>query len=263
MTHPDFDRWQTKAKEVGVPKPIKVPLHILLGECVEVSNFAKELWQAGDGHLGLESAGSRITRSIADDILSLRRAIQEAQTNYLLAIDPKKSNADLIERANYVMDEITATLEWLLDDDKEEPADQNLAVINRDHQDDSDSADNLAQALHDYATLAKNLQDRMAGLGGFDVKLIGEAFELAEKLGAVTVGGSVRSKEAIAAKLLRDQMSSLLQEKVNLVRSAARFVFRGKPKIVRAVTSSYERRRRAAARRRAEKAAAAGSVNPS
>jgi hypothetical protein len=52
-----------------------------------------------------------------------------------------------------------------------------------------------------------------------------------------------------AAKLLRDRMANLLQDKISFVRSAARFVFRSDPDIIKEVTSSYERRKRAASRR--------------
>jgi hypothetical protein len=42
----------------------------------------------------------------------------------------------------------------------------------------------------------------------------------------------------------------MLMERMNTVRSAAQFVFRNHPSIVREVTSAYERRRRAAQRRK-------------
>ena len=156
-----------------------------------------------------------------------------------------------------MLNEITATIDWQLDDGRSEDADQDLAALKADHEDDSNSADSLAQALYDYASLAKTLKDRIAGLGGFDVALIDEAFDLAEKLGGVGAQPSP-NKEATAAKLLRDQMASMLQQKMRLVRGAARFVFRGQPQIARQASSAYERRRRAASRRAAAAAPAQG-----
>jgi hypothetical protein len=57
------------------------------------------------------------------------------------------------------------------------------------------------------------------------------------------------SAEARKALELRNKVTSVLLERMNLVRAAAKFVFRGNPEIVREATSAYGRRRRAAARR--------------
>jgi len=50
---------------------------------------------------------------------------------------------------------------------------------------------------------------------------------------------------------IRNRVATLLVDRVNLVRSAARFVFRNQPDIVRLSTSAFERRRRKAQRAKA------------
>jgi hypothetical protein len=112
----------------------------------------------------------------------------------------------------------------------------------------------LAQALFDYASLAKPMADKLNGLGDFDSAMIDEGFQVSNKLGHITQTPSARTDEARAAKLLRDRISNLLQDRVSKVRSAAWFVYRHHPKIAKLPTSAYERRRRAEARRAAAKA---------
>ena len=66
------------------------------------------------------------------------------------------------------------------------------------------------------------------------------------------------AREAIA---LRNRLMTLLFDRMIRVRSAARFVFRGRPEIIREATSAYERRRRAAGRRAKEKNGSAAQAN--
>ncbi len=48
---------------------------------------------------------------------------------------------------------------------------------------------------------------------------------------------------------VRNRVATLLVDRMGLVRSAVRFVFRNQPEIARESGSAFERRRRAAARR--------------
>lgn len=252
MANADFEKWKTEAQALGEPKDVTIPLDVLIGEAADLAEFFKIYWRPGDGHAGLVSAGARLHEGLGDELLSLRLALQEAQTRYLLSLDPQKSHAAMIERGEFAYSEISAALEWLLDDGVEEPADKNLETLQKEHKADPHNADSLAQALHDFASLAKTLQDRLAGLGGFDVALIDEGLKLSKDLGEV--GAASQNPEALAAKKLRDQMASLLQDKMRLIRAAARFVFRAQPKIARQAGSAYSRRRRNIQRLR-EKAA--------
>lgn len=113
--------------------------------------------------------------------------------------------------------------------------------------------DTLAAALDDYAGFAELHRSRMDGLGGFDVALIDEARErareLRERSAQRIVGEPSAQREALD---LRNRMATLLYERMQTVRAAARFVFRHNPETVRRVTSAYQRQRVARHRRRQE-----------
>ena len=79
--------------------------------------------------------------------------------------------------------------------------------------------------------------------------MIDEAFLLADQLGEVPSIPNVRSDKARQLKETRDRLAGLLQIKIRLVRSAARFVFRDYPDVQRDFASAYGRHRRAAAKR--------------
>jgi hypothetical protein len=56
------------------------------------------------------------------------------------------------------------------------------------------------------------------------------------------------------------ELATLFCERMNLARSAARFVFRNDPELIRKVTSNYERQRRAKARRARQEGDHAGAA---
>lgn len=248
-TSPSIDRWKPEAQRIGEPAGLRVPFRTLLGESVEVAKFVSQYWNPAGSRPGLSSAGTKLPSTIAEDILSLRDAVQDAETGYQMVVEPKVDTEALKARGTQLLNDITATLEWYLDDGQETDEDVQLANLQAAHADDTGSADNLAQALHDYATMAGPMADQLSGLGNFDASGIEEALRIADQLGEVTLTPTARSEKARDAKLLRDQLANLLSDKVRLVRSAARFVFRNQPEISRLATSAYERRRRAEARR--------------
>ncbi|KYF74698.1 hypothetical protein BE17_19345 [Sorangium cellulosum] len=263
----ELDLWMAEAlaSPGDAALSIPVPLHVLFGEAVDVARFHKAYWkpEVKDGKVvrrGLEMAankkkGSLLTAKTGEEILSLQRAAVEAGTRYLLVVDPKKASP--FERGQVVLDEITATLEWLFDDGVEDDNDAMLARLGKAHADDPATADALALALDDYAALAAPHREAMDGLGGFDAAMLDEARALAAALRAhptEAAGLSERAREALG---LRNKLIGLLLARVSAVRAAARFVFRDRPDIVREVTSAYGRRRRAEAARRAKKKAGA------
>lgn len=84
--------------------------------------------------------------------------------------------------------------------------------------------------------------------------LIAKAREFAGLLSADPAQPS-SPEAAVAAKLLRDQLLVLLNDRVCSIRGAAKYVFAAYPDIVRQVTSAHERRRRAELRaKKAEEA---------
>jgi hypothetical protein len=234
---------------------LTTPIHVVMGEAVDVATFHEKYWQAKDGQPGLEQAGRGLPRETGDEILSLQRAAQKAISDYLMVV-PKASRGEVEMRARYVLSEITATLEWLFDDGVRDDNDERLAAVAQAHRDDPESADALASELEDYAALADKHRKEMKGLGGFEVAMIDEAKELARKLRQAPASPQAPTEEARRALALRNRLLTLMAQRIARVRSAARFVFRNHPEVIRQATSAFERRRRAEARRRAAKAAA-------
>jgi hypothetical protein len=268
----DLDQWKTAA--LAIPSDelpaSNVPLHVLFGEAVDVARFVERYWKPELGEnkevvrRGLSSAAgpkSRLYPKIGEDILSLQRAAQDAQTRYLLTVNPT-APADPMERGSHILDELTATLEWLFDDGVEDENDAKLAALESAHGDDPATADALASALDDYAALAEPHRKAMDGLGGFDAKHIDEARKVAKALREKPASPANASADAKQAAALRNKVVTLLADRMSAVRAAARFVFRDRPDIVREATSAYERRRRAAARRAKAKKEAEGKKPP-
>jgi hypothetical protein len=244
-----YDRWLDSATAAGsAENPLKVPYDIALHEAGQVAAFMRRYWEPTPGLPGLSRVKARLPKSTGEDIVSLVHGVQEAQTKLLLLVDPVVVN--LGERARFLVDEIESALDFLLDDDVEEPADAQLAALQAFHAQSGQRSSALHQALSDYAALAESLRDRLVEVDeAFDVALIGEAKELAAKLAAAPSALPPAHAEVKNAVLVRNGLLSLLMGKVALVRKGAAHVFRGFPETYREVTSTYERRKRAATRR--------------
>lgn len=259
----------TEAAKIDVTDfSMNMPLHVLLGEAIDVARFTQHYWRAQTEpkskiilRPGLELAGdSRLSESIADEILALHDLVQAAQTAHVLAIAPPEKT---VERAEHVLDELAAALEWLCEDEVDSERRSTLTAITDLHRDAPDNEDALATELADYLGLAVKLEAELLEIGAFDPKLIDEAKRLVLALrdrSALRVRG--RTTEASAFLQQRNQFAALLMQKVNRVRAAARYVFRNHDDIVKQVTSAYQRRRRAAARRRASDDVTTTPVTP-
>jgi hypothetical protein len=244
-----YDRWLESATERGSSdNPLKVPYDIALKEAGQVAGFIKKHWEPTAGLPGLSQVKARLPESTGDDLVSIVHATQEAQTRLLLLVDPVVVN--LGERARFLVDELESALDFLLDDDIEEPADAQLAALQAFRAQSGQRSSALHQALSDYSALAESLKDRLIEVDeAFDAAMIAEARELSAKLAAAPAAAPRGQAEVKSAVLVRNGLLSLLMGKVALVRRGAARVFRGFPEIYREVTSTYERRKRAATRR--------------
>ncbi|AUX21505.1 hypothetical protein SOCEGT47_019910 [Sorangium cellulosum] len=257
----DYARWVKAAAETGrTDNPLKVPYEVAVREAVAAAAFVTKYWEPDGERPGLKRVKSRLPASSSEELLSIVRAVQEAQTRLLLIIDPAVT--DLGERARFVVDELESALEFLLDDDVDEPADAQLARIKEFHAQDGQRSSALSQALRDYAGLAESLKDRLLEADEeFDVRLLVEARKLADALQRRAIETAPERGASAAATTIRNQMLHLMTGRVAAIRKTAAHVFRRHPEIVREVTSAYERRRRVAARReKARKAAEAGAA---
>ena len=247
-----YDRWLEAATAAGsADNPLKVPYDVALKEAGQAAGFLFKYWEPTAGLPGLQRVKARLPKSTGDDIVSLVHATQEAQTRLLLLVDPVV--VDLGERARFVIDELESAIEFLLNDDVEEPADAQLASLQAFHAQGGQRSGVLHQALSDYAALAASLQPRLVEVDeAFDAALIDEAKGLASKLADAPAASPAAQTEVKSAVHVRNGMLALLMGKVGLVRKSAAHVFRGFPETYREVTSTYERRKRAAARRAKE-----------
>ncbi|MFO0592019.1 MAG: hypothetical protein U0441_31015 [Polyangiaceae bacterium] len=249
-----------------------MPFHVLNGEAIDVARFFDKYMKTvkpnghEPGRPGLDSVFDPkrgLTAKTAEEIRSLREALHEANTAYVESATPTNpSGAAPVDRARFVVDEITAVLEWHFDDGVEDERDAQLAMLQKAHENTPDSTDALAAECEDYAALAQRYRKEIDGIGGFDAALIDEAKKLAAALRERPATPAAGSKASVNALALRNRVANLLHARMSTVRSAARFVFRGTPDIVREVTSAYQRRRRAAARRAPTKKTATSQDAP-
>lgn len=261
----ELERWSPVAREAR-PEELPattLPLYVLFGEAVDVKKFFDRYWDPevdDKGQVtrpGLSSAVSkgkkrRFHAKTGEEILSLQRATQEAQTRYLLTVEKSDSPR---ARGEFLLGELRSVLGWYFDDGVTDEKDEMLARLAAAHEEKPQSNDALASSLDEHALLAERYRDDLDGLGGFEARSLDEARQVAAALRARPAQAEALSAEARAALDLRNRLASLLYARMALVRSAARFVFRRHPEIVREATSAYERRRRAAARRKEEAAA--------
>jgi hypothetical protein len=237
---------------------LSVPLHVLFGEAVDLAKFHEKYWEGGGAgpQRALKTAVNkrqpgRFTAKTGDKILSLQRACIEANTAYRLAVEGTRESPKA--RGEELLAEVTGALEWLFDDGVEDENDAKLAKLASEHEGDPDTNDALALALDEYAALASEHRDDLEGLGGFEVKSIDEARDVAKALRDQPAAAELMSAKTKAALGLRNRLVRLLQAEMSLVRAAAKFVFRAEPEIAREATSAYERRRRASAARKSRK----------
>ena len=260
MTEKRIDeRWIREARAIAPDQTtIRLPLHALLAEAVDIAKTVAKYWdtvtEPDTGQvvrIGLDSLGARLPASMAGDLLSLREAVQQAQSAYLLASEQRVSAPT--DRARFVLGELTATLEYLFDDGVEDEKDAQLAAAKASHAQHPETMDALAAQLEDYAAIAKEYEKDMDGLGGFDARLIQEAVELARTLrDQPATAQHAPVTKAAEAMLLRNQLAALLFRKIAICRNAIRFVFRRHPDVVREAASTYYRKKKAESRRRAK-----------
>jgi hypothetical protein len=230
---------------------LHAPLSVLTGEAVDVARFVQHFWKpAIDTETGqtirpgLSFAGPKLQKTISNEILTLAHWVDEAQEDYLLAAQLRAESP--MRHAEEVLKKTRAVLEWHFDDVVNE-RDAQLARIESLY-DDVRSQDTMASALEAYAALAQTVRTELEQDLHFDVSLIDEAPVLARKLRERSAPQGDQNKTAVLLDR-RNRLATLLAQRMNLVRAAARFVFRNHPAIVRQATSAYQRRRNAAYRR--------------
>lgn len=248
MSKSKFDWSQEIAAITSDEFKPSVPFSQFVFEARGVATFLRNKLKADKktGRPGLNEAGSEMNLELADEIDALADAVVGARSLHTRTVDPK-ADPSKIERAEEIVNELHAVLEYHLDDGTEDEHDARFANVVNAHKDTPDSGADYAIALREYADLAEMYVDEIAGKGGFDPKLITEAKKLSNELLAGPIPQP--SPEGAIALTKRNRLMQLLDRRVRLVRAAAKFVFRKHPDIARMTSSTYERTRRVIAKR--------------
>jgi len=239
-------RWIRAAGEMGPPEPLRISVTDLLREADEIHKFIVSNWEEDEDRPGLKSAGLEMTGETAGDVLSLRDAVEEAQKKYISILEHDLNPNEQWERGVHIMKELSIVLEWhagCCGDDEEIKRFQDLSEK---HADAYESYTSLSAALQDYGLLAKNLAADIEGLGGFSMKTIDEAMDVSYRLLDVQNYPVYATEKARKALRLRDQLAQLLMERMDIVRAAARLVYRNNPDIYRRIAPVRESRKRTA-----------------
>jgi hypothetical protein len=249
-----IEKWTPVALDVEEAS-FSVPIRVLAGDALDLAHFVEHYWEpqvlAKRPIPGLKQAATTgmLRKEIAAELLELQLAMSD-QFARDHALASNKLEAP-VERGELVLSELRQTLAFLFDDGITDENDEKLARTEQAHANPT-SHDALALALEAFAHLAEEQRDRMVGLPEFDVGVIDEALVLARRLreqSALKLTQDAMDAQR-AAVSLRNRFATLLIERVGIVRSAARYVFRNHPTIARKASSSYERTRRARARQR-------------
>lgn len=237
------------AQETGEEVKLGVPMHVAIAEAVDVAAFFAEHWRSNvdDGTLvrpGLDRAGKKLRPSLGQEILALAEHTQRAQTNLILTAFAA-ADSDSVGRARFLVSELEASLAWHFDDGVEDDKDAQLAAVRSANGSTPDSIDALAAELSDYVGLATKYKAELTAVPDFDADYISEGQAVAKKLRARPDARDKGAVQIAAARTQRNRVLAILVRRVNLVRAAARFIYRNDPAVLRKVTSAYERRRRA------------------
>jgi hypothetical protein len=244
----DIKLWEDSAGAISEPQAPSVPLNALLEEGALAAHFVSRYWKEDGDRPGMCQAGPEVRSQIGKEILSLCRAVQEAQTLYLRLSEEKVDTKQVAERGRFLLREFKHVAKWAFRVEGAELARKRLRSLRASYRKKPKKTAYLAAELRDYVVLLSEHQEFVEGIEGFDAALIEEVQKIAKQLHTIRAGRPKKSKACGEILLLRRQLTHLLMERVRLVRTAARFVFRNHRGIVREITSSYERKRRSRSR---------------
>lgn len=255
------DKWSELAVDAE-EATLRSPIAVILGESVDIAALFDANWNPSPGRRGVTRPGfvgiarkDDIYEELGAEIRELQIATAFIQSRYLRLVD-SPSRAPL-DQADHIVSEIRGALAFLFDDGKHDESDAKLERVESAFAD-SASQDTMALALEAYADLAEEYRTDLEQLEGFDLSLLDEARPLAAALRDHSAEQLTRisgneQREVIS---LRNRLLTLLLDRVDTIRRAARYLYRNQPSEARKFMSAYDRDRRRA-RRRAQKQAAA------
>ena len=245
--------WNKEYKKYNPIETLSMPLNVFLDEASKAAGFVDSYFEPKNGLAGMKSAAPLITEHTSEEILSLVEAVSKAHNTYLKNRVDKESNVGIGKKVRAWLKEmrtIMAFAFWPEPGDREkESAYRALMELNRDARTRRHTRIvELSQDVMNYLLLAQKYDRFLKGVPGYDQALLDRGKWFDENMTHVFRGRPAPSKTAATALDQRKRLCTALQQRVRAVRTAAKFVFRDHPGVVKEVTSSFERTRRAKSR---------------
>jgi hypothetical protein len=237
MASQDLDRWAPTAKKLlTVPNnPQKTSLDVVFQEAVRAALFLKTYWKPQHKLPGLEGT-THLTLEASAELISIVRAVQQAQLDLLLEEErpPLIDELHPEKRARKAITELDAVFEHLLKSTLPEEERSMLQRATATRETERRGENPLQVVLMSYADAAERLRLRLEPLAAsFELDSITEARALIEGLDTFLIEEARAQERREARRKLFYQLLSLLQERVQQIRSAAAFVFRKKTSMLR------------------------------
>lgn len=245
-----LEKWVT-SKGASELSPSTIPLNALVEDAQRVVDAASKYWNSSGATPGLEKAGLGLTRETLAQLVYLKNAILYVDEQYKDQVELDFDKRRQFSEGKELLYDFATFLDWYAaateEDDK---ISKKTDRVIRDHQaTDPSTPDELAHALYDYASLSKDILIDRGAVDGLSVEKVDQAYQLVPRLVDISQDPTPLSEKGQQLFRLRQQLSHLLQKELEMVRKAARFVFRHHPDIVSQFASGYHEKSDAAAYR--------------
>lgn len=177
-------RWSTLTREQEEAEST-IPVLVLTSEAVDLAQLLDDYFaprSSDDEELpGLESvvATGQLLPALAGELREIALALGSVQRGYETLL--KKADNAPIERADRLMQELRATLSFILEDGQHEEGALKLAKL-RELYLDEQSHDGVAMMLEAYADLATTVEEELTKIDGFDVAMLDECMQIGADL---------------------------------------------------------------------------------
>jgi hypothetical protein len=227
LNHPDVQRWQEPAAQVALERRLQAKIATLIEEAPRLARAARDYWAPTASRPGLTEAGF-LPEDLPEQLESLSRALGVVHGVLEEELFSNPQERQLWERGRFVMAELRSVLLYVSDVLELDTVPQGLEVEEThlvDHRD-------LARILGALAETARSYEETVRQVSLFDGKLVDEAEALAKQLEGLETAAAATRPAVARLNELRARLALLLQARMRLVHSAARFVFRGHPSVL-------------------------------
>lgn len=221
-------RWLKEAEGVAPNIRLDVGVDLLLQDAPRLAISARQLWEPTEARAGLSSAGARVPADLPEQIASLGVAVQRVHDAIESTVDDRGEERGLWEQGHLLLMELRSVLAWTA---------EALSLDTPLHDPwkfDEEPADILALAeeLEALIQTARGHWDTVHSVASFDEELITQAASLVLKIQQLQASIASTSPSMRALLVVRRQLATLLQARLRLLHSIARYVFRGQPTLL-------------------------------